>query len=203
MRTALWILCGWLYSCISTAADDTPRAPDTPEAGSIRLEQLTFLGFDCRDDCRGHKAGFAWAEMNGIADGGACTGAASTFTDGCRAYAEISGMPRDAGYDWAAENEVGDERACDGAGKSFAAGCRDYVRASYRVTHRYAVPASPEGSNGFHSSSACDSRSATTHSTTALNPSPQWLPGTRMFSCIAGSPSNFAWCSGTTPSLAE
>ena len=41
------------------------------------------------------------------------------------------------------------------------------------------------------------------YSTSGLKPRPVWLPGTRMFSCIAGSPLMVASCGGTTPSPSE
>lgn len=128
MRTPVWILCGWLLSGASTATEDTPAPARTPGPPGIHLEQLTFFGYDCLHDCSRHKAGFAWAEANGIADGAACVGRERPFVEGCRAYADLGGPSRDAGYDWAAENEVGDVRACAGAGAPFAEGCLDYLR---------------------------------------------------------------------------
>jgi hypothetical protein len=127
MRMTVWILFGCLLSGAPMASDDTPGAGRAPERERIRSEQLTFLGYDCRDDCSAHKAGFAWAESSGIADARACTGPDPAFVEGCRAYAECGGSSRDAGYDWAAENEIGDVRACQGAGASFAEGCLEYV----------------------------------------------------------------------------
>jgi hypothetical protein len=128
MRTPVWILFGWLLSEASIAAEDTPAPARKPGAQGIRLEQLTFFGYDCPDDCSIHKAGFAWAEANGIAEGAACVERGRPFVEGCRAYAERGGSSRDAGHDWAAENEVGDVRACAGAGAPFAEGCLDYLR---------------------------------------------------------------------------
>ncbi len=127
MRSPAWILCGWIFSVASSAADDTPTSASWPRSQGIRSEQLTFLGYDCQDDCASHKAGYAWAEMSGIANRDACTGPEQPFIEGCRAYAESESSSRDAGHDWAAENEVGDARACEGAGASFAAGCLEYV----------------------------------------------------------------------------
>ncbi|HSG65403.1 MAG TPA: hypothetical protein VLD39_10395, partial [Gammaproteobacteria bacterium] len=127
MRSTAWILCGWLLSVASSAADDTLVPARGPRSAGIRSEQLTFLGYECRADCASHKAGYAWAERSGIANRDGCAGPEQSFVEGCRAYAESEGSSRDAGYDWAAENEVGDARACEGAGRSFAAGCLEYV----------------------------------------------------------------------------
>jgi len=123
MRTPAWVLFGWWLSVASTAAEDTPGSATTPEMAGIRMEQLTFLGYDCTDGCRRHKAGFAWAEARGIVDGDACTGDDRPFVEGCRAYADAAQSPREAGHAWAMENEIGDAVMCDGAGASFAGGC--------------------------------------------------------------------------------
>ena len=127
MRSVAWILGGWILSVASSAADDTPTPAHTARPPGIHSEQLTFLGYACRDDCAIHKAGYAWAEDSGIANRDACTGPGQPFIEGCRAYAEGAGSSREVGYEWAAENEVGDARACQGAGASFAAGCLEYV----------------------------------------------------------------------------
>lgn len=129
MQTPAWILCGWWLSVASTASEDNPGPAPAPEMAGIRLEQLTFLGYDCADGCRRHKAGFAWAEARGIVDGEACTGDDLPSIEGCRAYADTAQSPRESGYWWAMENEIGDARRCEGAGASFAEGCVDYVSA--------------------------------------------------------------------------
>lgn len=139
MRSPAWMLCGWILSLATNAADDTPAPAHSARSPGIRSEQLTFLGYDCRDDCAGHKAGYAWAETSGIANRNACTGPGQPFIEGCSAYADSGGSSREAGYDWASENEVGDARSCEGAGASFAAGCLEYVvgvGGAYRVTQR-------------------------------------------------------------------
>lgn len=46
----------------------------------------TFLGYSCIDVCKGHKAGYLWAEQNGIADEDDCTGNSESFLEGCFAY---------------------------------------------------------------------------------------------------------------------
>lgn len=130
MRTPAWIVCGWFLSLVTTAAEDTPGPATTSESAGIRMEQLTFLGYDCTDGCRRHKAGFAWAEVRGIVDGGACTDHDRSFMEGCLAFADAAQSPWATGYAWAMANEVGDASMCDGAGGSFAEGCREYCSGS-------------------------------------------------------------------------
>lgn len=88
-----------------------------------------FGGYLCRDDqCTSHKAGFDWAERNGIADARACTSRQDpAFAEGCRAYAEEAVTAEQAGFDWARENEIDDTCDCAGAGPGFDAGCTAYI----------------------------------------------------------------------------
>lgn len=88
-----------------------------------------FLGYACRDDrCNSHKAGFDWAERNGIADARTCTSRNDPgFVEGCRAFAEEAVTPEQAGFEWARENELDDTCQCPGAGPGFEAGCAAYV----------------------------------------------------------------------------
>lgn len=88
-----------------------------------------FLGYACRDDrCNSHKAGFDWAERNGIADALACTSRNDPgFVEGCRAFAEEAVTAEQAGFEWARENELDDTCHCAGAGPGFEAGCAAYV----------------------------------------------------------------------------
>jgi hypothetical protein len=54
----------------------------------------TFGGYDCTDDCSGHKAGYEWAEAKGITDEEQCEDILITapnrtsFYEGCMAYVE-------------------------------------------------------------------------------------------------------------------
>lgn len=48
----------------------------------------SFGGNSCVDNCEGHKAGYEWAEQNGISHEGACSGNSSSFEEGCRTYLE-------------------------------------------------------------------------------------------------------------------
>ncbi len=88
-----------------------------------------FLGYACLDDrCNSHKAGFDWAERNGIADALACTSRNDPgFVEGCRAFTEEAVTPEQAGFEWARENELDDTCLCPGAGPAFEAGCAAYV----------------------------------------------------------------------------
>jgi hypothetical protein len=89
-----------------------------------------FLGYTCRDArCTSHKAGFDWAERNGIADSRACLARNDiAFAEGCRAYADETVTAEQAGFQWARENDLSDPCLCAGGGAAFEAGCEAYVR---------------------------------------------------------------------------
>lgn len=48
----------------------------------------TFKGYQCTQDCSGHKAGYEWAKKKGITDKINCTGKSKSFVEGCYAYVE-------------------------------------------------------------------------------------------------------------------
>jgi hypothetical protein len=53
-----------------------------------------FGGYECTEDCSGHKAGYEWAEARGITDQMTCEGIVlrspnrTSFYEGCLAYVE-------------------------------------------------------------------------------------------------------------------
>lgn len=49
--------------------------------------QPSFYGYECTEDCSGHKAGYNWAEEKGITDPWDCSGKSNSFIEGCKAYA--------------------------------------------------------------------------------------------------------------------
>jgi hypothetical protein len=87
-----------------------------------------FFGYACDGRCGVHKAGFAWAERNGIGNPAACGGRDDGFTEGCRAYAESAVTAEQAGFEWARENELATACDCGGAGSAFRAGCEAYLQ---------------------------------------------------------------------------
>jgi hypothetical protein len=127
-----WLILLWMGLCampssafarttlIKTCSHTSPRQVYAPRG---------FGGYTCRDDrCSSHKAGFDWAERNGIADARACTSPHdSAFVEGCRAFAEEAVTAEQAGFEWARENEIEDTCDCTGAGPGFDAGCAAYV----------------------------------------------------------------------------
>jgi hypothetical protein len=94
--------------------------PSTPVE---RYEPRSFLGYACEDDCERHKAGFAWAESNGVADLSACATLDPAAAEGCRAFVEEPMTPEQAGERWARENEIEAPCLCAGAGERFGVGC--------------------------------------------------------------------------------
>lgn len=118
------------------AATPAPGGPADAPAHVCRAEPPRpgtargFLGYACRDDrCGSHKAGFDWAERNGVADARACQARNDVaFTEGCRAFADETVTPEQAGFQWARENDLSDPCLCAGAGPAFEAGCEAWVR---------------------------------------------------------------------------
>lgn len=55
----------------------------------VEEEAPTFKGYQCRADCSGHRAGYEWAERQGIKSPDQCGGGNSlSFTEGCLAYVD-------------------------------------------------------------------------------------------------------------------
>lgn len=48
----------------------------------------TFHGYQCTNDCSGHRAGYAWAERHDITNPFDCGGRSQSFIEGCYAWAE-------------------------------------------------------------------------------------------------------------------
>lgn len=46
----------------------------------------TFDGYDCLDDCSGHRAGFEWARDNNVTSETECDTSSWSFVEGCRVY---------------------------------------------------------------------------------------------------------------------
>jgi hypothetical protein len=112
------------FACLLLCAVVADRAAGAPAARS-------FLGHPCRDDrCGSHKAGFDWAERQGVTDPRACLARNDpAFAEGCRAFVQEAVTAEQAGFHWARENELADASHCAGAGPRFEAGCQAYVHA--------------------------------------------------------------------------
>ena len=132
-----WILSLVAVALVIAATGASAGLPGDPShtsrcqaaSGREPYAPRAFLGYACRDDrCSSHKAGFDWAERNGIADARACTSRNDTaFAEGCRAFADEAVTAEQAGFEWARENELEDHCHCAGAGPGFEAGCAAYV----------------------------------------------------------------------------
>jgi hypothetical protein len=56
----------------------------------------TFGGYDCKDDCSGHAAGYDWAEQHDIDDSDMCPhGDSESFHEGYLVYTEDSSRGSD------------------------------------------------------------------------------------------------------------
>jgi hypothetical protein len=129
-RAVLVLLCVSMFAPPGGSFASTPLVKSCNHASLRQIyAPRGFGGYACRDDrCTLHKAGFDWAERNGIADPAACTPPREpAFVEGCRAYAEDAVTAEQAGFEWARENEIGDTCDCTGAGLRFDAGCAAYV----------------------------------------------------------------------------
>lgn len=52
-------------------------------------QDRTFGGFECTEDCSGHKAGYDWAERKNIEDEADCPdGNSQSFHEGCEVYTQ-------------------------------------------------------------------------------------------------------------------
>lgn len=103
-------------------------AARVPHAGA----RASFLGWSCRDaECGAHKAGFAWADRNGVTDPEACAEAEDPgFVEGCEVFATARVTAEQAGFAWARDNALEDRCRCGGAGPRFEAGCEAFVMLS-------------------------------------------------------------------------
>lgn len=134
-----WMLClAWVSIAAGPieGATAAPSPPATQPAATCRADlgrpatpPRAFLGYLCRDArCGSHKAGFDWAERNGIEDVRACQARNDVaFTEGCRIYADETVTAEQAGFQWARDNDLTDPCLCSGAGPGFEAGCEAYV----------------------------------------------------------------------------
>ena len=124
------ILIASLALLLADIAPATARASACSDADRDSYAPRRFHGHACRDgDCAAHKAGFGWADRQGLADAAACAEAEDpAFTEGCRAFAEVAVTAEQSGFEWARENGLDDDCLCDGAGPRFAAGCEAFVR---------------------------------------------------------------------------
>ncbi len=131
VRHAGLVLLWWGLFALPGGAFSSNVVVRTCSAASSReaYAPREFGGYACRDDrCSSHKAGFDWAERNGIADARACASPRDpAFVEGCRAFAEEAVTAEQAGFEWARENEIEDTCDCAGAGPGFDAGCAAYV----------------------------------------------------------------------------
>ena len=123
------LLCLGLFALPGSAFARTLSPDLQPQPSREAYAPRGFGGYACRDDrCSSHKAGFDWAERNGIADARACASPHDpAFVEGCRAFAEDAVTAEQAGFEWARENEIEDTCDCAGAGPAFDAGCSAYV----------------------------------------------------------------------------
>lgn len=108
-RRAMWNLCKFLLFVPLTLLPQVCLAQPNDKCRYIKDEQQRvkfvcdddgkfpryrqpqpdseFRGYNCTDDCSGHKAGYNWALKKGITDPEQCGGRSMSFVEGCRAAA--------------------------------------------------------------------------------------------------------------------
>jgi len=90
---------GWVFWALVVVAVGTRSSAATTH---------TFGGYECTDNCSGHKAGYKWAEAKGVSDEEQCEGILVTapnrtsFYQGCKVYVEDPSRGAD-------EDDDGDE----------------------------------------------------------------------------------------------
>ena len=57
---------------------------------SLSANAQTFRGYECTQDCSGHRAGYAWAKNKRITVESYCTSRSNSFNEGCEAYVKES-----------------------------------------------------------------------------------------------------------------
>ena len=80
-----------------TRAENGRDVPNEKQASKTTAPKpvAKFGGYPCSSDCSDDKAGYAWAQRNGISDPDSCTGMTGGFIEGCRVYArEKNGLLR-------------------------------------------------------------------------------------------------------------
>ncbi len=58
------------------------------------VNAATFKGYQCTQNCSGHKAGYEWAMKKGITDKSRCTGKSRSFIEGCYAWVDEQSVKR-------------------------------------------------------------------------------------------------------------
>lgn len=82
---------------MATKPSPSYQRPSTGSRYVPAYQHRTFGGYDCSNDCSGHKAGYEWAERNDITDEYDCIGNSLSFEEGCAVY--VDDPYRDADYD--------------------------------------------------------------------------------------------------------
>ena len=76
-----------LSTCFLILLSGCNQTSDNTYQSTIQTGK-TFHGYECTDDCSGHKAGYDWAKRKGIDSPDDCGGKSNSFIEGCKAYAQ-------------------------------------------------------------------------------------------------------------------
>ena len=74
------------------AAQEAYQVPKTEltedQLDETQQQEVDAATSNCTDDCSGSKAGYEWAEQNGISTESDCDGNSDSFNEGCVNYVE-------------------------------------------------------------------------------------------------------------------
>jgi hypothetical protein len=87
------------------------KPPAAPAPPAEKMPASSFAGYNCTEDCSGHKAGYEWAEQYDIDDDNDCDTAgdhsdAQSFAEGCKAFVNGDNSANSDGDD---EDETNDD----------------------------------------------------------------------------------------------
>jgi len=86
-----WLIFGGIIFALFfySSYDSEPSPSSQPPSSSFQNKESSrsYKGYECADDCSGHKAGYEWARKKGITDSYDCGGNSQSFIEGCKSYA--------------------------------------------------------------------------------------------------------------------
>ncbi len=90
-RAGLMLMAAAALTLTACGGGDREATPEDYASEREATEPLRFRGYECTQDCSGHRAGYDWAARRSISDPDACGGRSQSFIEGCRAYAGENG----------------------------------------------------------------------------------------------------------------
>lgn len=76
----------WATAIARQAAKQAGKHAADQAMKGVQSKTDRFEGYSCLTDCSGHKAGYEWAEANGVYDRSQCTSESKSFYEGCYGF---------------------------------------------------------------------------------------------------------------------